>query len=385
MQHLPDICTNHHLNINITITKNISACANNWDGFLPEGHHLKSRHLLAFENAKVDDIENNYVQVFLKDKLIGLLYLQQFSFQHKHLNFGNGSATTAKLIKCFLPKQLTILVCGHLFRINFQGFYFKDAAHRQLVFDAVKLFTQQNGNGKPAGIIIKDCNEVFIEQSCKFWGYRFFSGDVTMEMIRRQQWLLFDDYINSLHKNYRQRAKKIMAAFSPVQVKELNAEEIESNAVIINELYWNVVNKQTVKLGTVNAGYFYEMKKDLDNCFEFHALYAEEKMIGFYTFIFYEKEMETHFIGMDYEANNKYKIYFNILFAGIQKMIERRFEKLELGRTAREAKANAGALPRQVFNYIKVKNPLADITLRHFLNRFNKAENSSLTKRNPLK
>ena len=88
---------------------------------------------------------------------------------------------------------------------------------------------------------------------------------------------------------------------------------------------------------------------------------------------------------MDYEANNKYKIYFNILFAGIQKMIERRFEKLELGRTAREAKANAGALPRQVFNYIKVKNPLADITLRHFLNRFNKAENSSLTKRNPLK
>ena len=373
------------MKINISIAKNISDWTNDWDDFLPEAHHLKSRHLLAFEKAAVDDIENNYVQVFSNNKLIGLLYLQQFSFQHKHLNFGNGSAFKAKLIKCFLPSQLTILVCGHLFRINFQGFYFKDAAHRQLVFDAVKLFTQQNGNGKPAGIIIKDCNEVFIEQSCKFWGYRFFSGDVTMEMIRRQQWLLFDDYINSLHKNYRQRAKKIMAAFSPVQVKELNAEEIESNAVIINELYWNVVNKQTVKLGTVNAGYFYEMKKDLDNCFEFHALYAEEKMIGFYTFIFYEKEMETHFIGMDYEANNKYKIYFNILFAGIQKMIERRFEKLELGRTAREAKANAGALPRQVFNYIKVKNPLADITLRHFLNRFNKAENSSLTKRNPLK
>ena len=66
-------------------------------------------------------------------------------------------------------------------------------------------------------------------------------------------------------------------------------------------------------------------------------------------------------------------------------MIEGRFEKLELGRTARDAKANTGALPRQVFNYIKVKNPLADITLRHFLNRFNKAENKNLSNRNPFK
>ena len=380
---LADICTNRHLNIHITIAKNISACANNWDDFLPKGHHLKSRHLLAFENAKVDDVENNYVQVFLKDKLIGLLYLQQFSFQHKHLNFGNGSATTAKLIKCFLPATLSILVCGHLFRINYQGFYFKEPAHRQLVFDAVKLFTQQNG--KPAGIIIKDCNEVFIEQSCRLWGYRFFSGDVTMEISRRPEWFSFDDYINGLHKNYRQRAKKIMAAFSYVETKELNADEIEANAAVINQLYWNVVNKQTIKLGTVNNRYFYELKKDLATCFEFHALYAEGRMIGFYTFIFYEKEMETHFIGIDYEANNKYKIYFNILFLGIKKMIERRFEKLELGRTARDAKANTGALPRQVFNYIKVKNPLADITLRHFLNRFNKAENKNLSNRNPFK
>lgn len=153
------------MKINITTTKNIADSAKSWDDFLPENHHLKSRHLLAFEKAHVEDMENNYVQVFLNNKLIGLVYLQQFSFQHKHLNFSNGKAFTAKLIKCFLPEKLTILVCGHLFRINFQGFYFKEAAHRQLVFDAVKLFTQQSEDGKPAGIIIKDCNEVFIEQS----------------------------------------------------------------------------------------------------------------------------------------------------------------------------------------------------------------------------
>lgn len=339
--------------------------------------------MLAFEKAAVDDIETSYVFVFEKSKLIGLLYLQQFCFQHKHLNFGNGSATTAKLIKCFLPGKLSILVCGHLFRINFQGFYFKEPAHRQLVFDAIKIFTKQTQN--PAGIIIKDCNEVFVEQSCKPWGYRFFNGDVTMEIERRKHWNNFDDYIKDLQKNYRQRAKKIIASFSNIETRQLNAEEIKNNAASIEQLYWNVVNKQTIKLGTVNAAYFYELKNDLKDNFEFYALSAHGKMIGFYTFIFYNAEMETHFIGLDYDANTEYKTYFNILFAGIEKMIARKFNKLELGRTARDAKANAGALPRQVFNYIKVKNPLGDITLRHFLNRFNKAENINLTKRNPLK
>lgn len=357
--------------------------ATEWDALLPAGHHLQSRHLLAFEKAAIDDIEPSYVKVFAKDKLIGVLYLQQFCFQHKHLNFGKGNATTAKLIKCLLPQKLVLLACGHLFRINYQGFYFKEPAHRELVFDVIKMFTKQQN--KPAGIIVKDCRDAFIEQSCRFRGYRFFSGDVTMEAGRRKNWITFDDYINDLHKNYRQRAKKIMAAFNGVETKQLSAEEIKNNAPVIEQLYWNVVNKQTVKLGTINTAYFYELKKDLQENFEFYALYADGKMIGFYTFIFYVTEMETHFIGLDYEANTKHKVYFNILFAGIAKMIEKGFDSLELGRTARDAKANAGALPRQVFNYIKVKNPLADVTLRFFLNRFNKAENSGLNKRNPLK
>lgn len=373
------------MHLHLTITKTIAAFANEWDAFLPENHHLKSRHLVACENAAVDDIENFYVQVFQKNKLIGLLYFQQFRFQHKHLSFGKGSATTAKLIKCILPKQLHILVCGHLFRINYQGFYFKDPAHKNWVFDVVKIFVTQNNSCQPAGIIIKDCTEAFIEESCRYGGYRFFNGDVTMEISRRAQWFSFADYLNDLQKNYRQRAKKIIHAFEPINSRQLNAEEIKTNAHTINQLYLNVVNKQTVKLGIVNAAYFYELKKDLQDNFELHALYANGIMVGFYTFIFYEKEMETHFIGLDYAANAYYKLYFNILFLGINKMIEKGYNKLELGRTARDAKANVGALPRQVFNYIKVKNVLADITLRHFLRRFNQAENTGLTKRNPFK
>jgi hypothetical protein len=373
------------LKITITITQQISDCCNFWDEFLPDQHHLRARHLQAFENAKIDNIENNYLQVFLKEKLIGLVYLQQFTFKHKHLNFSRPQTFKSKLIQFVLPAKLSLLVCGHLFRIDFQGFYFKSKAHEVLVFDVIELFIQQNRTTKPCGIIIKDCETPFVEQKAEFFKYHFFYGDVTMELSRRPHWLSFDDYLKDLNKNYLQRAKKIIKSFAEIEARELTAAEIIEQAPVIEKLYWNVVNKQTIKLGTVNAAYFYELKNDLQQNFEFYGLYKNNIMVGFYTFIFYAGTMETHYIGMDYEANKNYKIYFNILFLSTQKMIERQFNKLELGRTAREAKVNLGALPKQIFNYIKAKNPVVKITVYYFLKRFNKAANHNLVERSPLK
>ncbi|MBL0358059.1 MAG: GNAT family N-acetyltransferase [Chitinophagaceae bacterium] len=372
------------MNITIINTEQVAACQQSWDEFLPPGHHLQSRHLQAFENAAVENITTQYVQVFLKEELIGLLYLQQFRFQHNHLNFNRRPALLSKLIGVLLPAQVPLLVCGHLFRINFEGFYFKDPAHQPLLFDAIELFQQQN-QYKPGGIIIKDCPGIFIEQRCQLSGYHFFNGDVTMEISRKEPWLSFDDYLKSLKKDYRQRAKKIIQRFENIETKELNAAGIKEQAAAIDRLYWNVVNKQTVKLGTINNAYFYELKKDLQQNFEFHALYLDGIMVGFYTFIFYQHTMETHFIGLDYEVNKTSNLYFNILFAGIRTMIGKKFDLLELGRTGREAKGNAGAQPRQVFNYIKVNNLVVKITINYFLKRFNKAANYNLTERSVFK
>jgi hypothetical protein len=373
------------LKITITIAKQISECSSLWNDFLPLQHHLKSRRLQAFENAKIEDVESNYLQVFLRDKLIGLVYLQQFTFKHKHLNFSQQQTFKSKLIQFVLPAQLPLLICGHLFRIDFQGFYFKSKAHEVLVFDAIELFIEQSKTNKPCGIIIKDCEAPFVEQKAAFFKYHFFNGDVTMELSRRLHWLNFDDYLKDLNKNYLQRAKKIIKSFAEIERRELTAAEIIEQTLAIENLYWNVVNKQTIKLGTVNAKYFYELKNDLQQNFEFHALYQNNVMVGFYTFIFYDGEMETHYIGLDYEANKTYKLYFNILFLSTQKMIELQFNKLELGRTAKEAKVNLGALPKQIFNYIKAKNLIVKITVYYFLKRFNKAANHNLIERSPLK
>jgi len=375
---------NFEVSISINHVKQIAAHKDLWDDFLPEKHHLKLRHLLALENAQLPDIENHYVQIFIKDKLIGLAYLQLFRLRHVHLNLDAPKNIRSRFIKFFLPKKLQLLICGNLFRINFQGYYFKNEQHNTLILDTIDLFVKQAGI-KPCGIIIKDCREVFLEEKYTLSKYQFFTGDVTMEITRRQHWDTFDDYLHDLTKKYFKRAKKIIQAFEGIVTKELSATEISENAAAIDRLYCNVVNKQKIKLGTVNAAYLYELKTDLEQNFELHALYSNNVMIGFYTYIFYSTEMETHYIGLDYRYNDIHKTYFNILFLSVQKMIGLKYEKLELGRTSKEAKANLGAYPKQILNYIKIKNPVVQIPFRYFLKRFSRSEDQKQLQRNPMK
>lgn len=373
------------MTISINSVSNIEACKGIWDDFLPEFHHLQARHLQQIEKSQLPNLENFYLQIFLKKKLVGLAYLQLFKFNHTHLNFSAPHSLQSRLIKMLLPKKLPLLVCGNLFRVDFQGFYFKNEQHNGLIFDAIDIFTREITKPKPAGIIIKDCEEVFVEKKFNAAKYRFFKGDVTMEITRRPQWNCFEDYLQDLTKKYHKRAKKIVAAFEGVVSKELDASEILVYSADIEKLYYNVINKQKVRLGIINAAYLYELKLDLGDDFELHALYVNDTMIGFYTYIFYGAEMETHYIGLNYTYNETHKTYFNILFLSVQKMIERRCEKLELGRTAKEAKANLGAFPKQIINYVKVKNRFAKIALDYFLKRFNRSQNQQQSERSPLK
>jgi hypothetical protein len=373
----------HSTKITISVADNIAAFKNAWDNFLPNGHHLCSKHLQAFENAPITDLKNHYLLVWLNKEIIGMVYLQQFQFRLSNINYTTDQTLLLKLAKAILPSKIPLLICGHLLRINFQGFYFKNPAQKSYLCDAISKFTKQSI--KPYGIIIKDCEDVSIAQDAKAFGYRFFDADVTMEITRRAHWLVFDDYLKDLHKDYYKRANKIIASFEPIKTLALEASQILAQAEDIESLYWNVVNKQAFKLGTVNAAYFYELKSDLQDKFEFHAMYLNDKMVGFYTYIFYEKEMETHFIGLDYDVNKTHKLYFNILFFSLQKMISLQLDKLELGRTAREAKVNMGALPKQIINYVKIKNWVGSIIVDYVLNQFHKTTNQNNIKRAPLK
>ncbi len=62
------------------------------------------------------------------------------------------------------------------------------------------------------------------------------------------------------------------------------------------------------------------------------------------------------YIGFDYERNAALSLYFNILYFSIEQAIAHEKEKLNLGRTALEAKARLGCTPRYLPTFLFVRN-----------------------------
>ena len=113
------------------------------------------------------------------------------------------------------------------------------------------------------------------------------------------------------------------------------------------------------------------MKRRHGDAFIFKAYYFKKQFVAFSTNIAYENSTrEIHFIGLDYAYNESHCLYFNILFDGLEMAIAANATKLELGRTARVAKASLGALPLEVHNYIFLRKGLPSLAFSFFNNWF---------------
>src|SRR5690606_20143087 len=121
--------------------------------------------------------------------------------------------------------------------------------------------------------------------------------------------------------------------------------------------------------------------------FKVFAYYLDKKLVAFSSHIYYPGRncMEIHYIGLDYEYNAQYNLYFNILFDGIRTAIELKMGRIEMGRTAREAKASAGAEAVENFNYIWLRPGIGRLGLSVISKKFESQIGEDWKNRSPFK
>jgi hypothetical protein len=377
------------LGITLKIYNHLSEAHAEWETIVPPNHHLICCDLMAIEGSQAPDLKYHYVSIFKDGVLSGAMYLQHLTFSHKHFNRDLVQTPLLKLAHPILSKlKAHILICGNLFRVNFQGFYFKDKNDRIDIFDCLNIYRKQiKRQVNFCGILVKDCTREFEPSSITCFQFKPFRQDLTMEMALQPAWQNFDEYVAALSKKYRQRAIKIRKSISEVERKYLSLEEIKYYQKDIQNLYMNVVNKQSLALGILGEDYFVQMKEQLKDNFEVVAFLKDGKLLAFSGHIYYplKQAMELHYIGFDYRANPLYNLYFNIIFDGVETAIHKGYTKLEMGRTAREAKASAGAKAVENFNYIWVKAGLPRLAVNFLSNKFEDKMGDDWQNRNPFK
>ncbi len=355
--------------------------AKDWDSFLPPHHSLKSYNLLAMENSQLPNLQFIYLQIFDKENVIGQIYLQHLKITPEHFN---GTALDKPgltwVMKCVNSQFSDVLICGNIFRIHFPGYYFKNIQDEAKIFNFLFDYVNEKKAVRYCGVLLKDCVNP-IQNPGFFKSYR---NDVTMEL--EVNFKNFEAYRSLLNKKYKQRLDKITKSLEGISLVEFEVADIKANAEKINELYLNVAKKQAYRMSYVNALYFENLKVAHGKDFIFQAYYFKDQLLAFSTHILYENnEMEIHFIGLDYQYNEKFNLYFNILFNGLKVAIEKKMKRLELGRTARLAKASMGALPVEMTNYVYIRKGIPALAFSFFNKWFSKSIGEEWLLRKPFK
>lgn len=358
-----------------------------WDRFLPNGHYLKSDHLRVTEEANLPDLSFIYVLILRNDCPVLVTAFQLLDFKNDHVHPEQVKPYQHLLWRLFVSvNKPKLLVSGHLFRHDINTCYFTEELsdydafvyHSTAIEKTVKKL-------KANAALIKDMPTKMAKYFQRYKPeYQIFKNDISMEMETDTSWKTLADYESALKHKYAQRLRKIRKQWKGVTIKEFSTEEVVTHKKEIHHLYELVSNHQQVRLGFISEDFLPKLKTYYKEKLRVWGIYGAGELIGFFSAWDIEGVFDMFYIGFDYQKNKKYSLYFNILFFSIEKAIELRKKKLILGRTALDAKARLGCVPRYLSTYLYIANPILRRVVARAQNETNEKE-GAWEQRHPFK
>lgn len=363
-----------------------------WNKVVPESRGLmRHPYLRAIENSSNEEEQSRYVLIYKDKKPVGAAIFHVVVITGEdYRSTGEGSFKLGKLKDTIKEKaKLRVLVCGHTHISGDHGFVYspdityKEAFHA-LADACYQIRRSEKLRGKINLQLMKDFYESDFATSAhlKVFKYRQFKVDPNMVLKIRPEWRSFDDYLSAMNTKYRKKALSIVKKGTELKRRSLTADEIKDNFDKIQSLYLNVAGKAKVRINHFDTSYLLQLKLNLKEDFELVAYYLDEEMAGFSTMIYWGGNCEAHAIGINYDLNNQYSIYQNILYDDVKAAIEKKRDMLILGRTAMEMKSNIGAEPYEMCCYVRHSGPLLNKALKPVFNYIRQTE---WTQRNPFK
>ena len=361
---------------------------------LPEGWDqlgadilLKSQFLKALELGSPPNINNHFAAIYMHDRLVGGAL-----FQHVRVNLGDmmryspDSFLVRKLKTAFSYfLQGHILVCGNLTHTGRHLFAYNDSivSREQWTLALNQAIAKQINQIKYSGnniqlVLIKDfpeneegLNFKTIKNSERCYKVRV---QPSMELTIRDDWKKIEHYVESLTKKYRRRYNTARNKLRGASVKELNEEDVAYESPQLYSLYLNVSRNAKFNTFILPPDHFLVYKRLLGDRFRVFGYYLNQELIGFYSLILNEDNLETYFLGYKTEQLQQRQLYLNMLYDMLEFAIQNKFKKVVYARTALEIKSSVGAEPEDMYMYIYHTNRFWNRMLKPIFNWLNPTE-----------
>jgi hypothetical protein len=197
-----------------------------------------------------------------------------------------------------------------------------------------------------------------------------FSAQPNMILEISKDWHTAADYINQFTKKYRDQYKRARKKAMGVEKISLSFTDLVAHEKEIYELYLNVAQKAPFNTFFLPENHFSIMKKEMGDQILINGYFLNKKLIGFSTMILNGPYADTYFLGYHEHYQKEHMLYLNMLYDMIETAINIKSKKIVLARTAMEIKSSVGALPYEMFGFMKHRNFLLNRLLPILFNFF---------------
>ena len=362
--------------------------AEHWNSVVKYGSEfLELNYLNVLEKVPPQNMRFHYSIIYDAKKPVAIAYFQVIDFSSE--SFGSLIEQESEEFRCFITNyikkhvtnhllrgadkiNMRLLICGNACISGEHGITTVPELDKTLAFDAIadviyRIGRAEKLRGKIAAVLVKDFYTDTIKYSRELEEYKYHDFLVEPNMIVDIHWKTFDEYLNSMSKKYRNRAKNVVKKGASIERKNFSADDIKANAEQIEKLYNNVHFKAKFRMASLSASYFAEMKSSLKDKFNFVGYYHNGNLAGFKSSFILRTDVEAHFIGLDYETNKELDTYQNILYDYVKEAIAHDAKHLFLGRTASEIKSTVGAKAYELKCYVRHRNPLSNRIIKPFI------------------
>ena len=348
-----------------------------WEPLAQNNLFLSPDYLRALEQAPPKGITPYYIVFFKEETPAGIAYIQWIEFRaDKSLQWPDTVGTLPRILQGFRKMtarllRFRLLHLGNALLTGPRAYSFFPEIMEEQEFQAAlvaafpELRKYLRSQGRPAdSFVVKDIPERLVSSQWREHGYSELCFLPNMVFTLDPAWRSFDDYLSSLFSKYRVRARRAFRLLDGVKVRELSLREIDLRKEELYHLYQSVAQSVSFNMTTLDPGYFSALKSELGENFRLTGYFLQEKLVGFYTTIENEEELEAHFIGFDPAANREYQLYLNMLFHIIRDGIELGARSISFARTAPEIKSSVGAVPEEFKCYIRHQSPIVNALVR---------------------
>lgn len=275
--------------------------------------------------------------------------------------------------------HLRFLVCGNLLSTGPHGVAFAEGENPMrlwpVVVEALNHIRRSSRIfGESDMVVIKDLTD---EQAgagaaLRNSNFRRFETEPNMVLELEPSWASFDDCLNDMKSAYRTRIKKTVQSLdeSGIVLERITPEQVEAGAAEIYGLYHQVHDRKKLRLATIGENWIPALARYYQN--DFRTVVARPrqggKILGFITLIRDGESAFGYYMGFDKAgAAGGLPLYVSLVYACVAQAIEMRASRVVLGRTALGPKAQIGAKPEAMYDYVRHRSSVLNLAIPSIL------------------